>query len=86
VNRAPEDSGAGGGRDQAPWYCQRRFVLLNLFFVLGPFAIPFLIRSREFSAKEKVFYSAVVLLLTAVLIAALVFMIRFAVSVVRQCL
>jgi uncharacterized membrane protein SirB2 len=84
VNRVPEDSGAGNGRDQSPWFYQRRVVLINLFFVLGPFAIPFLIRSREFSAKEKVFYTAVVLLMTAVLIAVLVFVVKFAASLVRQ--
>jgi hypothetical protein len=53
----------------------RAVVLLMLFFVLGPFALPMLWRSRGFSPQWKAVLSAVVIGVTAILFFLLWFVI-----------
>ena len=50
---------------EAPWYYNKLFVILMLFLVAGALGLPLLIRSPEFTPREKVVYSIVVTLYTA---------------------
>jgi len=50
------------------WYLDPIVVLLLLFLVLGPFALPLLFRSRGFSPTAKFILAAVVLAYTAYLV------------------
>ena len=61
---------------KTPWYFKRAFVLVNLFFVLGPLALPLLLKSREFSKTEKVMYTTVVLSLTIVVVCLVSFIVK----------
>ena len=55
--------------EKLPWYHQREFIFANLFFILGPLALPLLIKSKAFSRGEKWFFSIFVTLLTVVALA-----------------
>ena len=46
------------------WYYQPRTVLVLLFFVLGPFALPLLYESPQFSKFWKVLLTIVVIIFT----------------------
>ena len=52
------------------WYLHPISVVLLLFFVLGPFGLPFLYRSPKFSKTLKIILTIVVLLYTSYLIFA----------------
>lgn len=50
------------------WYLSRTTVLVSLFFVLGPFALPLLYKSPKFSIGSKI----IITLLFAVYIAIII--------------
>jgi hypothetical protein len=60
-----------------PWFLSKGGVLIMLFLVLGPFGLPFLYRSREFTRNAKIFWTAAVLLYTALCAAVLVIMVIY---------
>ncbi len=50
------------------WYLKPISVVLLLFFVLGPFGLPLLYRSREFSRTSKIILTIAVVLYTTYLL------------------
>jgi hypothetical protein len=50
------------------WYLRPSSVVLLLFFVLGPFALPLLYRSPHFSKTLKIILTLVVIIYTSYLI------------------
>jgi hypothetical protein len=46
------------------WYLRRAPVIILLFFILGPFALPLLYKSREFSKSVKIVLSIIVIVYT----------------------
>jgi hypothetical protein len=58
------------------WYYKKSFVILNLFFISGPIAFPLLWWSKEFSVKEKVFYTLLIFILTVIAVVLVVYLIR----------
>ncbi len=51
-----------------PWYLSPMVVLLLLFLVLGPFALPLLFKSRGFSGAAKSILAVIVLAYTIYII------------------
>ena len=56
--------------EKVKWYLRPMGVVLLLFFVLGPFGLPLLYKSQEFSRKLKIVLTIVVILYTSYLIIA----------------
>jgi hypothetical protein len=56
--------------EKVKWYLRPMGVVLLLFFVLGPFGLPLLYKSPEFSQKLKIVLTIVVILYTSYLIIA----------------
>ena len=56
--------------EKVKWYLRPMGVVLLLFFVLGPFGLPLLYKSPEFSRKLKIVLTIVVILYTSYLIIA----------------
>jgi hypothetical protein len=56
--------------EKVKWYMRPMGVVLLLFFVLGPFGLPLLYKSQEFSRKLKIVLTIVVILYTSYLIIA----------------
>jgi hypothetical protein len=56
--------------EKVKWYMRPMGVVLLLFFVLGPFGLPLLYKSPEFSRKLKIVLTIVVILYTSYLIIA----------------
>lgn len=52
------------GAEKPAWYYRPLFVLLMLFFVLGPFGLPLVYKSPCFSKGWKIFLTAAVLIFT----------------------
>jgi hypothetical protein len=61
-----------GKEEKAKWYLRPIGVVLLLFFVLGPFAIPLLYKSPQFSKTLKIVLTIVVMIYTSYLIIATV--------------
>ncbi len=57
-------------KKEAKWYLNPISVVLLLFFVLGPFALPLLYRSPRFSKRWKIVLTIVVIIYTSWLIFA----------------
>jgi hypothetical protein len=57
--------------EKVKWYLRPISVILLLFFVLGPFGLPLLYRSPQFSKKLKIILTVVVIFYTLYLIFAL---------------
>jgi uncharacterized membrane protein SirB2 len=55
-----------------PWTLTKAGVLIMLFVVMGPFGLPFLYKSPAFTKGQKVFWTAMVVLYTAIAIAIIV--------------
>jgi hypothetical protein len=55
-----------------PWILTKAGVLVMLFLMLGPFGLPFLYKSPEFTKGQKAFWTAAVLLYTIIGIAIVV--------------
>ena len=56
--------------EKVKWYLRPMGVVLLLFFVLGPFGLPLLYKSPQFSQKLKIVLTIVVILYTSYLIIA----------------
>jgi len=56
--------------EKTKWYLRRISVILLLFFVLGPFGLPLLYKSREFGRTSKIALTIVVIIYTSYLILA----------------
>ena len=56
--------------EKIKWYLRPISVVLLLFFVLGPFALPLLYKSPKFSKTLKIILTLVVILYTSYLIFA----------------
>jgi len=54
-------------KDNIAWYHRPLVVILLMFVVLGPFALPLLFKSPAFSYRAKVILTVLVLIYTAVL-------------------
>ena len=63
-------------RKENPWYLKKSFVILMLFFVLGPLAIPLLLVSKEFSITEKIIYTIIIMAITIIFIAFIIFIVK----------
>lgn len=57
---------------QIPWMLSKSGVLIMLFLILGPFGLPFLYKSSEFTKGQKTFWTVMVLLYTAIGIAIII--------------
>ena len=57
--------------EKVKWYLRPISVILLLFFVLGPFGLPLLYRSPQFSKRLKIILTVVVIFYTLYLIFAL---------------
>ena len=66
------------------WYYNVWFVLLMLFFVLGPFGLPLVWKNPRFSRGVKVALTVVMVLYTVVLIEATIRMVRAVMQGVEQ--
>ena len=66
------DTNKDNDTKQYPWYYTVPGVLLLLFVLVGPFAIPFLIKSPHFGKKSKIFLTIAVILFAILMIAAAV--------------
>jgi hypothetical protein len=60
-----------------PWYYSRSGVFILIFLVAGALAAPLLWRSTAFSTKEKMIWSLVAILYTALVIALIIWMALF---------
>ena len=69
---------------KSKWYYNVWFVLLMLFFVLGPFGLPLVWKHPRFSRRVKVTLTLVMVLYTLVLIEATVRMVRAVMQGVEQ--
>jgi hypothetical protein len=58
------------GDGKIRWYFRPTSVVLLLFFVLGPFALPLLYKSPKFSKRLKIILTIVVIIYTSYLIFA----------------
>ena len=61
-----------GKEEKVKWYLRPIGVVLLLFFVLGPFALPLLYKSPKFSKTLKIVLTIVVMIYTSYLIIATV--------------
>jgi len=59
-----------GEEEKAKWFFTPVGAVLLLFFVLGPFALPLLYKSPNFSKKMKIFLTVALMAYTAYLINA----------------
>ena len=57
--------------EKVKWYLRPISVILLLFFVLGPFGLPLLYRSPQFSKRLKIILTVAVIIYTLYLIYAL---------------
>jgi polyferredoxin len=57
--------------EKVKWYLRPISVILLLFFVLGPFGLPLLYRSPQFSKRLKIILTVAVIIYTLYLIFAL---------------
>ena len=64
-------------KPQLPWILTKAGVLTMLFLVLGPFGLPFLYKSPVFTKGQKAFWTAVVLLCTAIAIAIIIALVMY---------
>jgi hypothetical protein len=71
-------------QQKVPWLLTKGGVLVMLFLVLGPFGLPFLYKSPEFTKNGKVVWTLVVLLYTAALVAIIVVMIMYILRLFSQ--
>jgi len=56
--------------EKAKWYFSPIGAVLLLFFVLGPFALPILYKSPNFSRKSKIILTVAITIYTVYLISA----------------
>ncbi|WP_428897353.1 hypothetical protein Dip518_001140 [Parelusimicrobium proximum] len=70
VNIAPQTDETCAPQAQAAWYYQR-WGLVTLFALVGPIAIPWIIKSPVIKKWEKWTYTIAALIITAALCAAL---------------
>lgn len=56
-------------KTNTPWILTKAGVLTMLFLVLGPFGLPFLYKSPDFTKGQKTFWTTAVLLYTIIGIA-----------------
>lgn len=66
------------------WYHSVGFVLLALFLVLGPFALPLLWKSPRFSERAKWFLTALTMIYTGALVVMCSLMFQQLLDQVRQ--
>ena len=59
-----------GKEEKVKWYLRPIGLILLLFFVLGPFALPLLYKSPKFSKTFKILLTIAVMIYTAYLIIA----------------
>jgi hypothetical protein len=57
-----------GKKENIKWYLRPMGVVLLLFFVLGPFGLPFLYKSPKFGRKLKIALTVAIILYTVYLI------------------
>ena len=69
---------------KTPWTLTKSGVLVMLFLVLGPFGLPFLYKSPEFTKNGKMAWTLAVLLYTAALVALIVVMIMYILRLFSQ--
>lgn len=69
--------------EKPAWYYQPLFVLIMLFFVLGPFGLPLLYKSPCFAKAWKIILTIAVVLFTVYLV---VFSYQTAMTLVNQLL
>ena len=65
-----------GKEEKVKWYLRPIGVVLLLFFVLGPFALPLLYKSPKFSKTLKIVLTIVVMIYTSYLVIATVEIVR----------
>ena len=85
--QAPEPvltSSSSATKSQSKWYYNIWFVLLMLFFVLGPFGLPLVWKNQKFSRWVKIALTIITIVYTLLLIGMTARMARAVMEELRQ--